>query len=262
MKHAQTCKIECDLVDCTIPADETCPDGYPSFGVVNTMTPNLGQLGPQEFVAWTAPGPCECYDCKSVYAFNPQDIGFRRQVCFRLGDGLFPTVPLDTKTPGGPGYNGVTIAATNAPACPNGCAGCCGTGRYYITITLRDQLALTTVAGNCGDTTYDVSSGLYPHSWDTSYTLTYCWDSGNPCELALVQIGLNCTIPPNSYGPDAFAGAGCDCGTNVQASCTHTYTLNGCAPFTGDLATVYQLAGSPPMTLYCEECPCENEMSE
>lgn len=256
MKHLQTCKLECEIVNCQLDAQD-CPGGsIDSFGVVNTMTPQLGELGPQEFVVWTQGATvCDCYECKGVYTYTPESTDFRRQVCFRLGDGGFPTVPLDSKT------GGVQITATAAPACPAGC-GCCGPNRYWITIILQDQLPAATVEGPCGNATYVAEYGLVNVAWRTTYTLRYCWDSSNPCELTLAYIEVNSAEPPNSFGPDAFTYGGCDCGNNVEDLCEHSYTLGGCAPFTGDLATVYALAGSPPMTLDCQECPCESEMAE
>jgi hypothetical protein len=75
--------------------------------------------------------------------------------------------------------------------------------------------------------------------------------------MDLVAIEMDAPDPMVSYGPDAFLGPGsCDCENNEVIDNCNIPASAWCAPFTGDGATVYQLAGQPPMTLYGSGCAC------
>tara|TARA_R110000868_G_scaffold266182_2_gene525067 strand:+ start:598 stop:825 length:228 start_codon:yes stop_codon:yes gene_type:complete len=67
--------------------------------------------------------------------------------------------------------------------------------------------------------------------------------------------GTTAAIAP-SLGPDAYGGGDCDCETNSNNGCDMSTSGSNCYPFTGDWATIYVAAGSPPYTLNCGSCKC------
>jgi len=245
-KHAQQCALTCTVTPCTISEDE-CR----SFTVTNTYTPGLAEVSSQQFVVATEPdaGTCDCYGESCVYTWTPSGTTFDRDVCFLADNASI----AQTSTSGN-----ISVAQTNAPACPGGCNICCGTNRYIYSISYVGYIPAATVSGACGDVTY-VNVGTAPSgsAWQTTYTIDYCYAPNvDPCTMTLFRIsggGINALA---SYGPDQGTGADCDCGGTVGATCSWTATGSNCVPLSGDFATLYTLAGSPPMTLTCYKCEC------
>lgn len=249
--HAQFCTLQNDIVNCSFTA-VGCDDPVPSWYVVNNYRSSLGPLGPQQFVVATAPQfnqPCDCRTnwCKSVYTWTNENNSFKRQLCFTLGCGP-GSVPQTTST------GDINVVRFDAPACPGGAyCGCCGTFTSIIRITYVDYIPATTVNGECGS----VLGG----GWFTQFTLYYCWVFGGsenptPCKLTLTRMEMNtATAPQSSHNVDCGAAdVGGPCETQYD-TCVPPVT-SWCAPFTGDGAIVYGLAGSPPMTLDCRSCEC------
>lgn len=246
-KHVQQCALTCSVTPCTISEDE-CR----SFTVNNTYTPGLAELGPQQFVVATDPDPntCDCYGESCVYTWTPSSTTFARDICFTAIN--FSTIPQTTSS------GEIGVAFNNAPACPGGCNTCCGPNRYIYRITYYAYIPAQTVTGACGDVTY-VNLGTPPsgNAWYTEFQVEYCYyPDADPCTMTLFRISGSGIDALASYGPDQGTGDSCDCGGTVGADCTFTATGSNCVPFTGTFATLYTLAGSPPMTLTCSKCEC------
>lgn len=246
-KHVQQCALTCAVTPCTISEDE-CR----SFTVNNTYTPGLAELGPQQFVVATDPEPntCDCYGEACVYTWTPSSTTFNRDLCF--------TATGSTPLPQSSSSGDISVLFQNAPACPAGCNTCCGPNRYIYRITYSAVIDAQTVSGACGNVTY-INIGTLPDgdAWLTSFVVEYCYDpDSDPCTMTLFRINGTGIDALASYGPDQATGDSCDCGGTVGADCTFTATGSNCVPFTGTFATLYTLAGSPPMTLTCSKCEC------
>jgi hypothetical protein len=250
--HYQDCKLECTVITCDRGFPEPCESSQ-SFGVVNTYTSNPGPVGPQQFVVSTAPPPfpsCDCYGDVCTYTWTPGTITFTRTVYFALGC----TGPIPQNTPTGD----IAVGRRDAPACPSLLfCNCCGVAGdpSVVTIGYTGTIPPQTVSGDCGDATYN-NGYPAPYAWTTSYYAHYCWDPDSPCTMTLVALDVQYIKANPSFGPDAFLGGDCDCGTNDAGVCNPVTAARYCAPFTGLGATIYGLAGSPPMTITGTPCPC------
>lgn len=251
-KHGQYCTLDCEIVNCTFNAIG-CDDPVPSWYVTNNYRTNLGELGPQSFVVATPPAtyqPCDCRTnwCKSVYTWTNENNSFKRQLCFTLGCGP-GSIPQTTST------GDIAVTVISAPACPGGAyCGCCGTQTSVVKISYTGYIPAATVSGDCGSVTYEYALGS--GAWFTRFDIFYCWEwgAGDTCVLRLKRIEMvTPNAPQSSNGIDCGADSG-PCAT-IYDTCAIAAT-SWCAPFTGDAAIVYALAGSPPMTLDCRSCEC------
>ena len=255
--HGQYCTLQNDIVNCTFNA-VGCDDPVPSWYVVNNYRSSIGPLGPQQFVVATAPAiyqPCDCRTnwCKSVYTWTNENNAFKRQVCFTLGCGP-GSIPQTSST------GEINVVRFDAPGCPGGAyCGCCGTQTDVVRITYEDYIPTATVNGDCGTVSYG-SIGFGNDAWFTQFTLYYCWNWGGtgatPCTLTLTRMEMQTyTAPQSSHNVDCGAeDVGGPCQTQYDTCSAPVQSW--CAPFTGDAAIVYALAGSPPMTLDCRSCEC------
>lgn len=268
----QICSVACTIATCNLDGGDSC-DSIRSFGVQNTYSTNFGMLQPQQFVVATQPqNYCECYHDACVYTWDPAGVrSFSSSACFSIDFRASPpTLTVTSRSGGEFDVSGISVTLSDAPLCTsaNSCTSCCNqvgqpATKKYIVIRYWNRIPSATVSGSCGNATYgNPNPGSFGYqAWWTEFTLAYCIDvseTGDTCRADLVAIGASTIIPAASYGPDAFLGAGsCDCENNTSNTCNQSgIVLAGCAPFTGTLATVYQLAGSPPMTLYCSRCDC------
>jgi hypothetical protein len=248
-KHLQYCTLTCVVIPCVVYRDESCP-ASDSFGVANTYTRALGTLQPQQFVVSRAGETCSC-GIPCVYTWTPPENSWDTSICFKmngLGGQCFGCPEIIDSNPVG----SINVILGGPLTCPQVC-GCCGTGTRFVSIEYSRTVPEVTVQGDCGD----VVIGGLTSAWTTSYTAQYCWDVSNPCTMTLFRIfaGSNAYFAP-SYGPDAFAGDNCDCGTNTSNGCDTSTSGSNCYPNTGDWATLYAAAGSPPATLNCGSCKC------
>lgn len=257
-KHWQDCTLSVATPVCTVTLPEPCGE-VDSFGVVNTYTLARGDLQPQPIVV-AAPDPeggfCWC-GTPCTYTWTPE-IGFERSICFKmngLGTQCFgcPEI-IDSYPPQGTLGNTITVTIGGPLLCPQP-HGCCGPGRYYIPIIYTAIIPSTILTGECGDV--QIGSPAFP-IWSTRYEFWYCWEPSNPCTMSLARMEVVSTSRFNpSYGPGAFGTDDCDCNTNSVNTCDSA-VMSGSKnyPFTGDWATAYASAGSPPVTLSCGSCKC------
>lgn len=255
--HGQFCTLQNDIVNCSFTA-VGCDDPVPSWYVVNNYRESVGPLGPQQFVVATAPQfnqPCDCRTnwCRSVYTWTNPDNSFKRQLCFTLGCGP-GAIPQSSST------GDISVVRFDAPNCPGGAyCGCCGTQTSIIKISYTAVIPAATVSGACGTVTYAFEV-FNTAAWITTFDLYYCWQfagtGATPCKLTLTRLDMTTsTAPQSSHNVDCGAAdVGGPCETQYD-TCSAS-TGSWCAPFTGDGAIVYALAGSPPMTLDCRSCEC------
>jgi hypothetical protein len=247
-KHLQNCTLTCATVPCTVYLDETCPEAS-SFGVVNTYTKAVGTLQPQQLVTSRDGGVCSC-GIPCVYTWTPPETEWTTSICFKMNN-------LGTQCFGCPEIidsSGIITVIKGGPLlCPQVC-GCCGTGTNFLSIQYSRTVPATTIQGDCGSVTI---GGSFGSDWTTFYNVQYCWDISYPCTMTLFRIfaGSNAYFPP-SYGPGVFGTSDCDCNNNTNNGCDTSVTGSNCYPMTGDWATIYAAAGSPPVTLNCGSCKC------
>lgn len=257
-KHVQFANLSCTPVECEIDAGEPCGTVI-SYAVTNSYSGTFGEVGTQQVVAYEpTDDPCRCADNACAYSYSVTPTTFPRDVCFTLQGCSFPIEQETTS-----GEISVACVANNV-ACPGTAyCGCCGTGRAVIEIVYWDYVDQLQLQGACGTINVaNVYESTTPRLWWTEFRLRYCWHYGatnpDPCTLTLVQIIVSGTNAVQSYGIDALTLDDCDC--NNASEVHPAYPTSGkdaCAPFTaGDALTLYQLAGSPPLTLVCSKCAC------
>lgn len=258
-KHVQGNNLQCQAIPCDIEVGEPCGT-LRSWSVANSYTGSFGEVtGQQQFVTYSGfEDPCACAENACVYSYTVPSTPFTRDVCFTLQGVGFPIQQTSNS-----GDITVGFVANNV-ACPGTAwCGCCGTGRAVLRIEFEALIPPVTVQGACGTVTYaNFSIFTDPYLWGTAYTLEYCWHYGatnpDPCTLTLVKIKASGTNAQQSYGIDAYTSDDCDCNNGDESHPTApTATKEACAPFTsGDALLLYQLAGSPPLTLTCSKCAC------
>jgi hypothetical protein len=262
-KHVQGNNLQCQAIPCEIEAGEPCGT-LQSWSVANSYTGSFGEVtGQQQFVVYSGTGedPCVCADQACVYSYSVTPTSFTRDVCFNLRGASWPLPQTSTS-----GEITVSIVANNV-ACPGTVwCGCCGTGRAVVRIEFEDYIPSIMVDGDCGEAeAYNIQVFTDRYLWGTRWELEYCWHYGganpDPCTLTLVKITANGTNAVQSYGLGAYGGNECDCNNGDESHPTApTAGKSACAPFTsGDALLLYQLAGSPPLTLTCSKCPCPEE---
>ena len=260
--HGQFCTLQNDIVNCSFTA-VGCDDPVPSWYVVNNYRSSIGPLGPQQFVVASeppTPQPCDCRTnwCKSVYTWTNPDNSFKRQLCFTLGCGP-GAIPQSSST------GDISVVRFDAPNCPGGAyCGCCGTQTDIVRITYEAEIPAATVNGECGTVTYTYAGGAGGFgggAWFTRFTAYYCWVWGGsqnptPCKLTLTRIDMTTPNAPQSSNGDVCGATEFGGPCETQYDTCSVPASSWCAPFTGDGAIVYGLAGSPPMTLDCRSCEC------
>jgi hypothetical protein len=253
-QHLQYCTLTCATTGCTVYLGESCGT-VASFGVQNTYTRALGQLQPQQFVVSRDADVCVC-GIPCVYTWTPPETTWDTSICFKmngLGNQCFGCPEVIDQHPPPNSLGGAISVTLGGPLlCPQVC-GCCGTNTRFVSIQYTRDVPSSVVSGACGDVTI---GGIVP-AWTSGFTVQYCWDVTNPCTMTLFRIFDNSqTAFAPSYGPGAFNTTDCDCGTNTVNTCDTALTGSNCSPFTGDWATIYAAAGSPPATLNCGSCKC------